>query len=164
MYRDAALREYQYYVYPDWMGGVYGSPSFSGSRPGALIAGAWAAMQYMGSSGYLQSCREIVTCARRIADTIREAVPELYIMGDPPASVVAFASKHPKVDILEVGDRMARRGWHLNALNGTPGVHLACTVRLSLSSSLLPCVSLLLFPLFPCVSSFPSFPAFREAK
>ncbi|KIY61722.1 PLP-dependent transferase [Cylindrobasidium torrendii FP15055 ss-10] len=127
MYRNAALREYQYYVYPDWMGGVYGSPSFSGSRPGALIAGAWAAMQYMGSEGYLQSCREIVTCARRIADTIRETIPELYVMGDPPASVVAFASKHPKVNILEVGDKMSQRGWHLNALNGTPGVHLACT-------------------------------------
>ncbi|KAF8913675.1 pyridoxal phosphate-dependent transferase [Mucidula mucida] len=127
MYRDASLREHQYYVYPDWMGGVYGSPSLSGSRPGALIAGAWAAMQYMGSNGYLESCRSIVTCARHIADSIAASIPELYLLGDPPASVVAFASKHPKVNIHEVGDKMSARGWHLNALNGTPGVHIACT-------------------------------------
>jgi sphinganine-1-phosphate aldolase len=49
MYRDAELRRFQYYVNPDWSGGVYASPSMSGSRPGALIAGTWAAMQYMGS-------------------------------------------------------------------------------------------------------------------
>ena len=112
-------------------------------RPGALIAGTWAAMQYMGSeyvilsssfvaltmrSGYLESCRSIVTCARYIADTIVSSIPELYLMGDPPASVIAFGSKHPKVNIHEVGDKMSSRGWHLNALNGTPGVHIACTV------------------------------------
>lgn len=66
MYRSADLRRYQYYLNPTWSGkhypgvcvqimtsivhkgGVYASPSMSGSRPGSLIAGAWAAMQYMG--------------------------------------------------------------------------------------------------------------------
>lgn len=48
MYRDAELRKYQYFVYPDWAGGAYGSPSLAGSRPGALIAGTWATLQYMG--------------------------------------------------------------------------------------------------------------------
>ncbi|KAJ7902192.1 pyridoxal phosphate-dependent transferase [Mycena olivaceomarginata] len=101
MYRDAELRRYQYYVNPDWSGGVYASPRLSGL--GALIAGKWAAMQYMGSNGYLESCRAIVTCARTIADTI------LYILGSPPASV------------------MSQRGWHLNALTGPAAVHIACT-------------------------------------
>ncbi|KAG6817495.1 hypothetical protein H0H87_008120 [Tephrocybe sp. NHM501043] len=132
MYRDAELRKYQYYVNPNWSGGVYGSPSFSGSRPGALIAGTWAVMQYMGDEGYLESCRSIVKSARMIANTIVESIPELYILGSPPASVVAFASKHPKVNVLEVGDAMAQRGWHLNALSNPPAVHIACT-RLTVS-------------------------------
>ncbi|KAF8893553.1 PLP-dependent transferase [Infundibulicybe gibba] len=128
MYRDAELRRYQYYVNPHWSaGGVYASPSISGSRPGALIAGTWAVMQYMGSEGYLESCRAIVTCTRTIAEAIRTSIPELYVLGSPPASVVAFASKHPKVNVLEVGDAMARRGWHLNALSGPAAVHIACT-------------------------------------
>ncbi|TFK44145.1 PLP-dependent transferase [Crucibulum laeve] len=131
MYRDAELRRHQYYINPTWTGGVYASPSLSGSRPGALIAGTWAVMQYMGSEGYLASCKEIVLSARTIAKAITTSIPELYILGDPPASVVAFASKHPKVNILEVGDAMATRGWHLNALSEPAAVHLACT-RLTL--------------------------------
>ncbi|EIW83452.1 PLP-dependent transferase [Coniophora puteana RWD-64-598 SS2] len=127
MYRDAALRRHQYYITPNWTGGVYGSPSLSGSRPGALIAGTWAAMQYMGSDGYLSSCREIVGAARAIANTIADSIPELDVLGNPPASVVAFTSSDPAVNILEVGDAMAKRGWHLNALSGPPAVHIACT-------------------------------------
>ncbi|KAF9446347.1 PLP-dependent transferase [Macrolepiota fuliginosa MF-IS2] len=133
MYRDSELRKYQYYVHSSWSGGVYASPSISGSRPGALLAGTWAVMQHMGSKGYLESCRNIVTAARRIADGIRTSIPELYVVGDPPASVVAFASKHPNVDVMEVGDSMGKRGWHLNALLDPKAVHIACT-RLTLQA------------------------------
>lgn len=48
MYRSAELRRFQYYVQPDWSGGVYASPSMAGSRPGSIIAGAWAVMTHMG--------------------------------------------------------------------------------------------------------------------
>ncbi|PPQ83056.1 hypothetical protein CVT24_012008 [Panaeolus cyanescens] len=131
MYRTAELRRFQYYVNPSWTGGVYASPGLSGSRPGALIAGCWAVMQHMGTEGYLNSCREIVTAARTIADAITDDIPELYVLGNPPASVVAFASRHPSVDALEVGDAMGKRGWHLNGLSSPKSVHIACT-RLTL--------------------------------
>ncbi|KAH6906411.1 sphinganine-1-phosphate aldolase [Coprinopsis sp. MPI-PUGE-AT-0042] len=132
MYRTAELRSFQYYVNPSWAGGVYASPSLAGSRPGALIAGAWAVMQAVGSKGYLESCRNIVLAARRIADIISSSeIPELYILGDPPASVVAFGSQHPDVNVLEVGDAMSRKGWHLNSLSGPAAVHIAVT-RLTL--------------------------------
>jgi sphinganine-1-phosphate aldolase len=127
MYRDAELRRFQYYVTATWTGGVYASPSLSGSRPGALIAGTWAAMQYMGSEGYLESCRSIVTCARTIANAISETIPELYVLGSPPGPVVAFSSRTVDVKILEVGDLMSKRGWHLNALSGPAALHIACT-------------------------------------
>jgi len=132
MYRTAELRRFQYYVNPSWPGGVYASPGFSGSRPGALIAGAWAVMQYMGTEGYLVSCRDIVIATRTIADAITDDIPELYVLGDPPSSVVAFGSKHPSVDVLEVGDAMSLRGWHLNGLSNPKSIHIACT-RLTLS-------------------------------
>lgn len=44
MYRDKKIRKYQYFVQTEWSGGVYGSPTMAGSRPGALSAGCWAAM------------------------------------------------------------------------------------------------------------------------
>ncbi|KAL4078210.1 pyridoxal phosphate-dependent transferase [Scleroderma yunnanense] len=132
MYRNASLRRYQYYINPDWVGGVYASPSLSGSRPGSLIAGTWAAMQYLGSDGYLSSCHSLVTCARKIANAITTSIPSLYVLGSPPSSVVAFASRDKDVDALEVGDAMSKRGWHLNAITEPRGVHIACT-RLTLS-------------------------------
>ncbi|KAI0728271.1 PLP-dependent transferase [Fomitopsis betulina] len=131
MYRDAELRKHQYYVNPDWVGGVYASPSIAGSRPGSLLAGTWAAMHYMGHQGYLESCKTIVTAARTIAERIRSEIPELRILGDPRASVVAFASVRKGsaegVSVLEVGDKMGKKGWHLNALTGPAAVHIAVT-------------------------------------
>ena len=52
------------------------------------------------SSGYLESCHSIVNCTRAIANAIKSSIPELYILGSPPASVVAFVSKHPDVKVL----------------------------------------------------------------
>ncbi|KAI0066015.1 PLP-dependent transferase, partial [Artomyces pyxidatus] len=132
MYRSAELRQYQYYVNPHWAGGVYASPGLSGSRPGSLIAGAWAAMQYMGEEGYIASCRDIVGAAKTIERRIKAEIPELYILGKPPASVVAFGSRRPDISVLEVGDKMSKKGWHLNALQNPAAVHIACT-RLTVS-------------------------------
>lgn len=35
----------------EWSGGLYVSPTMAGSRPGGLIAGAWAAMMSLGQEG-----------------------------------------------------------------------------------------------------------------
>ena len=82
--------------------------------------------------GYLASCHNIVIATRTIADAITDDIPELYVLGNPPSSVVAFGSKHPNVDVLEVGDAMGRRGWHLNGLSDPKSVHIACTVRFAI--------------------------------
>jgi hypothetical protein len=97
-------------------------------------------------SGYANSCKSIVTTARTIISAIETEIPELYILGSPPASCVAFTSrplakgKGEEVDVLAVGDRMSQRGWHLNGLSAPKAVHIACTV------SVLSRGSYLLFP------------------
>jgi len=125
MYRNAELRRYQYFNMATWPGGLYGSPSMSGSRGGAVLAGAWAVMQYMGQDGYLKSCQDIVGCAKTIERAIRDDIPELDVLGQPCGPVVAFTSD--VLNPLEVGDAMSNRGWHLNALSGPAAVHIACT-------------------------------------
>lgn len=127
VYRTEQLRRHQYYVNPDWVGGVYASPTLAGSRPGALIAATWAVMVAMGQDGYTESCRRIVGAAKAIERRIREEIPELAILGHPLVSVFAIASAGT-INIYDVGDQMSKRGWHLNALSGdVPAVHLACT-------------------------------------
>ncbi len=72
-------------------------------------------------------------CAKTIEKAIREEIPELYVLGEPVATVVAFGSTNPKVNVMEVGDIMSTRGWHLNGLSSPAAVHIACTVSASLS-------------------------------
>lgn len=43
-----------------------------------------------------------------------EEIPELFIIGRPDMTIVAFGSN--VVDIFEVNDIMSSKGWHLNAL------------------------------------------------
>ena len=120
MYRSKSIRKYAYSVTTTWPGGVYATPSMSGSRPGALIAGAWASLVHMGIDGYTESCRDIVGAAKRIAEGVRrDFADDLYVLGDPLVSVVAFGSVTEGqgngkgcAPIYEVGDRMSKMGWH----------------------------------------------------
>ncbi|KAJ1674699.1 Dihydrosphingosine phosphate lyase [Spiromyces aspiralis] len=128
MYRNKTLRHCQYYTITGWPGGIYASPSIAGSRPGSLIAGCWAAMLKMGKMGYLESCRDIVGCRVRIQAAI-EVMPELEVIGDPCASVIAFgtASSSSRLNIFAIMDAMKTRGWILSPLQHPECVHLACT-------------------------------------
>lgn len=129
LYRTADLRRYQYFVSPDWSGGVYGSPGMAGSRPGALIAGCWASLVRTGEAGYIDACVTIVGAAKRIADKIRTTPAletELEIVGRPLVSVVAFTARN--LNIYDIADGMSAKGWHLNALQNPPAIHVAVTL------------------------------------
>lgn len=138
LYRTRELRRYQYYVCPDWSGGVYASPSIAGSRPGALIAGCWASLMRLGEDGYLDSCHRIVGAAKHLETALRTSPilsASLRVIGKPQVSVVAFRPLPPattplanRVDIYDVADAMSRRGWHLNALQDPPAMHIAVTL------------------------------------
>ncbi len=139
LYRDSRLRTYQYFVSPDWSGGVYASPGIAGSRPGALIAGCWASMMRVGEAGYLDACARIVGTAKRIAEAVAASPvlsPELELVGRPLVSVVAFKARASGggsggggvVDIYDIADGMSARGWHLNALQNPPAIHVAVTM------------------------------------
>ncbi|CAL9734587.1 sphingosine-1-phosphate lyase [Monosporozyma servazzii] len=131
MYRNDKLRMQQYYVNPDWVGGLYGSPTLAGSRPGALVVGCWATMINMGEVGYIESCKEIVEGARKLKKYIQERLSALEIIGDPKFSVIAFKSN--KLDVHELSDKLNKRGWHLSALQKPAALHLAVT-KLSVKS------------------------------
>jgi len=125
LYRTPELRRFQYYATPDWPGGLYFSPTFAGSRPGALSAVCWAAMVSMGEQGYREAARRIfettVFLRREVA-----GIPELKLLGES-LFVVALASD--VIDIYAVMDQMTRRRWNLNGLQNPSSVHLCVTQR-----------------------------------
>ncbi|RME83029.1 MAG: aminotransferase class V-fold PLP-dependent enzyme [Caldilineae bacterium] len=125
LYRRRELRRYQFYTATEWPGGLYFSPTFAGSRPGALSAACWASLLSMGEDGYLEATRKILETAAKLRAGI-EAIPELEVMGDP-LWVIAFTSR--TLDIYRILDEMSEQGWSLNGLHHPPGVHIAVTLR-----------------------------------
>ncbi|KAM5470698.1 Dihydrosphingosine phosphate lyase [Microsporum audouinii] len=131
LYRNRSYRTYQYFVMPNWPGGVYASPSMAGSRPGALIAGCWTSMMAIGESGYIDSCHQIISAARKFEAAVRKnpgLSSTLEVVGRPMVSVVGFTSTNPEVDIYDIADAMSNMGWHLNALQSPPAMHVAFTL------------------------------------
>ncbi|MCR9143825.1 MAG: aminotransferase class V-fold PLP-dependent enzyme [bacterium] len=125
LYRSIALRHYQYYTVTEWPGGMYFSPTFAGSRAGALSAVCWAALVSMGEAGYLEATAKILETGKRIREGI-EKIPELKILGNP-LWVIAFASE--SLDIYRVMEYMTSRGWNLNGLHRPACVHICVTLR-----------------------------------
>jgi sphinganine-1-phosphate aldolase len=125
LYRSLELRRYQFYTITDWPGGLYLSPTFAGSRAGALSATAWAAMVAIGEKGYMEIAKKILETGAKIKKGIGE-IPELYVLGDPLWDI-AFGSD--TVDIYKIMDYMGTQKWSLNGLQMPPAVHLCLTHR-----------------------------------
>lgn len=126
LYRNAAIRQHQYTSITDWTGGLYISPGFAGSRSGALIATAWAALVHMGKDGYLAATKTMMGAARQFAKGVNK-IQGLEVMGNPEMCVIAFKSTIPELNIYKVNDLLSARGWHLNALQRPAALHICFT-------------------------------------
>ena len=125
LYRGLELLHHQYYTAADWPGGLYFSPTFAGSRPGALSAACWAALTSIGEQGYLDATKRILETAAQVKEGIRQ-IPELRVLGDP-LFVIAFASD--SMDVYKALDFMSHKKWSLNGLHKPTCVHLCVTLR-----------------------------------
>ena len=125
LYRGFELLHLQYYTATDWPGGLYFSPTFAGSRPGALSAACWAALTSIGEQGYLDATKKILETAATIKAGIRQ-IPELHVLGEP-LFVVPFASD--SLNVYKVLDFMSHKKWSLNGLHKPTCVHLCVTLR-----------------------------------
>ena len=111
LYKTSELRRHQMFVSIDWPGGIYPSPSMTGSRAGGPVAAAWALMNYLGEEGYLHIAEVVMKTTHHIQEGIK-AIPGLKILSDPEMSVFAMASN--ELDVYEVADELEQRGWHLD--------------------------------------------------
>ncbi len=121
LYRSSDLRQYQYFAYADWPGGVYGTSSLSGARSGGALASAWAVMNHLGEEGYLRLVRTTVETTRKLIEGIGE-ITDLYVLGKPDATVFAFGSD--TVNVYALSEKMKERGWHLEAQHLPPCLHV----------------------------------------
>jgi sphinganine-1-phosphate aldolase len=127
LYRDEELRRAQYFPYANWTGGLYSTPTIAGSRPGALLACAWAALVSIGEEGYQERVRLILQASQQIADGI-ENMKDVYVLGkQKPTMIVCFSSD--TLDIYRIADMMEKHGWSLNALQHPASIHICVTLN-----------------------------------
>mmetsp|Transcript_26506 Transcript_26506/g.78723 ORF Transcript_26506/g.78723 Transcript_26506/m.78723 type:complete len:609 (-) Transcript_26506:649-2475(-) len=127
LYSSSEIRKHQYTGIVDWSGGLYISPGMAGSRPGALVASAWASLVKNGVDGYVAQAERMMAVADRFRDGVSR-MPLLAVLGRPEMCLVAFAATHPsKLNIYKVNDLLTQRGWHLNALQSPPALHFCFT-------------------------------------
>ncbi|XP_075932909.1 sphingosine-1-phosphate lyase 1 [Anarhichas minor] len=125
LYSDKKYRHYQYFVAPDWQGGIYASPSVAGSRPGGIIAACWATMMHMGEDGYIDATKKIISTARKIQKEVGK-INGVFVFGEPKVSVVAIGSD--VFDIFRLSNALTTKGWNLNTLQYPSSIHICCTV------------------------------------
>jgi sphinganine-1-phosphate aldolase len=123
LYRTPELRKFQYFAYTDWPGGIYVSPTMTGTRPGGAIAAAWAIMHRLGFEGYVEITTRVMDTTIQLRDGIN-AIDGLQVLGRPHMSVMCVASTRDDIDIYEVGDNMSERGWHLDRQQSPSSLHL----------------------------------------
>lgn len=124
LYSDPKYRTHQFTVTTDWPGGVYGSPTVSGSRSGGLIAACWATLMSFGLDGYTETTAAIVRTTRHIEQQLRQ-MRGIFVFGQPATSVVAIGSN--EIDIFRLSDALCKLGWNLNPLQFPSGIHICVT-------------------------------------
>lgn len=121
LYRSADHRRHQFFAYADWPGGVFGTPTMAGARPGGAIAAAWAVMNHLGEEGYTRIVRSTMETTRRLIDGVN-AIPGLRILGRPDMTIFAIAAD--SLNVFALGERLKAAGWYLDSQQLPPSLHV----------------------------------------
>ena len=92
LYRKEELRKEQFSVYPNWEGGIYGSTTFLGTKPGGIVASTWMALNHIGQDGYVKLTHKTMDATKVISDYIQNS-KDLSLIGTPIMSLLAFNSE-----------------------------------------------------------------------
>lgn len=124
MYRFKKHFNSQFFVQPNWSGGIYATSTMLGSRSGNIIALSYATMLHYGYNGYKNCALQISATTIWLRDRIK-SLQDVYVIGEPEVCVVGIGSK--SLDIFEINDNMKKKGWNLNALQFPSSIHLCVT-------------------------------------
>uniref|UniRef100_A0A915ECX9 sphinganine-1-phosphate aldolase n=1 Tax=Ditylenchus dipsaci TaxID=166011 RepID=A0A915ECX9_9BILA len=124
LYRSPEYLHHQYFSVPEWPGGIYATPTLSGSRAGLNIALTWATMLHFGHAEYASRAKKIIEATRLLAAEVQK-IEGMELVGRPDVSVVAFRSS--TFNIYAVADRLNKLGWNLNSLQMPDSIHFCLT-------------------------------------
>jgi glutamate/tyrosine decarboxylase-like PLP-dependent enzyme len=154
LYREEMVWQHQLFAWSGWTGYTVVNSTIQSSKSGGPLAACWAVLNYLGEDGYMR----LVAATQGAARQLREAVAGiegLYVVGRPPANLLALAARD--FDIFELADLMRARGWFIQPQFGfgpsPPNVHL------SIGASNVPQMGALIADLRECVATLRSKPS-----
>jgi glutamate/tyrosine decarboxylase-like PLP-dependent enzyme len=118
LYRDRDLRRYALYACAATTGYAVINTTVLSSRSGGPLAGAWATLNLLGEEGYQGIVREVQGATARLIAGVR-AIEGLRVLGEPDMCMFALASDD--LNVFELDDALARRGWWLQPQFSAPG-------------------------------------------
>jgi glutamate/tyrosine decarboxylase-like PLP-dependent enzyme len=128
IYRDKYLRAHQTFVTDNWLGGMYGSSGFLGTKSGGPIAAAWAMISYFGVEGYASLAQRARRTALSYADLIQATSP-LFLRSAPDTSLLCIGSvNEDEVPVARVADALWRRGWYVDRQDPPASLHMTVNV------------------------------------
>ena len=110
VFRDAAMRQHAHYACSRWTGYTVINTTVQSSRSAGAVGAAWAVMNYLGRSGYLEIARRTHLASTQVLGHLR-ATPRLRVLGNPIANMAALVSTDDELDIFVLGDELKARGW-----------------------------------------------------
>ncbi|MFN3763151.1 MAG: pyridoxal phosphate-dependent decarboxylase family protein, partial [Anaerolineae bacterium] len=117
LYRNKEIRRYQLFACAETTAYTLINTTVLSSKSGGPMAGAWAVLNYLGEEGFIHIVRTVHEATQRLIRGINE-IPELRVLGEPVMCLFSFTSD--QINIFQLADAMARRGWYIQAQPSTP--------------------------------------------
>ncbi len=110
LYRDAELRKFQYFACVRTTTYAFINSTVMSTKSGGPLAGAWAALNFLGEDGYETIVREVMDTTTEMIAAVN-GIDVLHVLGDPEMCMFSFASD--VLNVYQVADEMKKRGWYL---------------------------------------------------
>uniref|UniRef100_A0A1I8ITU1 Sphingosine-1-phosphate lyase n=1 Tax=Macrostomum lignano TaxID=282301 RepID=A0A1I8ITU1_9PLAT len=107
-----------------WLaGGLFGSPTMAGTRPGGYLATAWVTLRTMGQEGFVRIAGDLMELTKFWTEEIR-ATGALKIVGSPQMTCFAITSNNPAVNVFVLADLLEDKGWKMERESNPDCLHV----------------------------------------
>lgn len=126
-YKNMDYLKYQFYVYENWGGGIYASPTMPGTKPGGAIASSWAALVSIGEEGYIKNAARIMKVVEKFKVALT-SIPEIEIVGEPVGTILSWHSTDPRVSTYAIADQLEKYGWQVDRQQKPESIHMTVNI------------------------------------
>lgn len=117
LYRNKYIRKYQIFACTDTTAYTLINPTVTSTKSGGPMAGAWATLTYLGEEGFKHIVKTVQETTQKLIEGIN-AIPELEVLGQP--AMCMFSFKSDAINVYQLADAMAKRGWYIQGQFSTP--------------------------------------------